>query len=199
MNNNYKVCVHAFPDGKRYIGCTHGNAKNRWQGGLGYEEQPVFSAILKYGWNNVRHYILMDGLTKDEALLYEAAFIYSWKTYTRSKGYNTILPNIAEAKEINVPSFQSCKKVRVDDIYQDDVVVRRDRRYTNSFGRQKRVRCIESGEIFENAEQASMFCSTGRKQTVYSAIKSGGASGTCMIYDDECGDIEVPAHWEYVD
>lgn len=123
--NNYKVYVHVFPDGKRYVGCTCQPVKQRWDGGLGYRGRTrVFRAILNYGWNNIRHYILMDNLTKEEAFLYEAAFIYSWKTYTKSKGYNMIAPKIDGADDINIPTFRDCIKEKVLDIYDTEIDVR---------------------------------------------------------------------------
>lgn len=193
-----------FPNGKRYVGCTKATVKQRWNGGLGYENQSlVFGAILKYGWNNIRHYILMDGLSKDEALLYEAAFIYSWKTYKKSWGYNTVFPNIAEAKEINIPTLQKCKKARVYDIYEDETSTRLDNRYLDPTKRRKwlwkKVRCIESGKVYDNAEEASWECGSSSARAIQDAIYSGYASGTCQVYNDETGTYwETPAHWEYV-
>lgn len=198
---NYKVYVHIFPDGKRYVGCTHGSVKNRWNGGLGYENQNiVFAAILKFGWNNIRHYILMDELSREDALLYEAAFIRSWKTYMKGRGYNAIAPKVSGADDINIPSFRECPKKKVDDIYTEETNVRRKRKYLNQNRRARRVRCIETGEIFDNADAASVRYGNGKTGSIYSAIRTGYASGLCDIYDDELVfEREVPAHWEYVE
>lgn len=199
MKNNYKVYVHIFPDGKRYVGCTGTPLKTRWNGGMGYEGQPVFSAILRYGWNNVRHYILIENLAKEDALLYESAFIRGWKTYTKSKGYNTIAPMIDGADDINIPTFQSCKKKKIDDFYPEDTSIRFHAKYSNPNRKTKSVRCVESGEVFDNADAASKAYSTGNAKAVQYAIYSGSASGTCLVYDDEIKcNREVPAHWEYV-
>lgn len=204
MKNNYKVYVHVFPDGKRYVGYTCRKLQARWNGGLGYEHQKlVFSAIVKFGWNNIRHYVLMENLTKDEALLYESAFINSWKTYTKSKGYNTVAPIVTGANDINIPTFQSCEKRKIIDNYDENVLIRRNTRDSNrqniKFNSAQRVRCLESGEVFANVYEAATMCGNGNEQNIYAAIKSGYASGTCLVYDDEIKcNREVPAHWEYV-
>lgn len=192
--------MHVFPDGKKYVGCTGRSLKSRWNGGFGYGESTfVFKAILKFGWNNVRHYLLMDNLTKEEAYLYEASFIRGWKTYTKSKGYNTAVPRINSADIINVPCFRKCAKVTVKDICNEENTMEK---YNNMFvdprRNSKRVRCIETNEIFKNASAASTRYSTGNAQVIRQAILTGHASGTCWIQDIECGIMEVPAHWEYI-
>lgn len=199
MKNNYIVYVHVFPNGKRYIGCTCRPPKARWNGGLGYEHQKdLFAAIVKYGWNNIRHYILIDNLTRDEALLYESAFIYGWKTYTKSYGYNAIANKIDGMDEINIPSFRSCKKIKVQDDYDETVLDRRNRRDLNRVDTTRHVKCLESGEIFKSAYDAATICGNGSERAIYQAILNGHASGTCYIRDEETGlNREVPAHWEY--
>ena len=67
MNENYKVYMHRFPNGKIYIGITCQNPEERWRGGTGYKAQLVHRAIEKYGWDAIQHIILFDGLCKEEA------------------------------------------------------------------------------------------------------------------------------------
>lgn len=203
INNkqNYKVYVHVFPDGKRYVGCTCQEPKARWSGGLGYQRgTKVFRAILKYGWNNIRHYVLMDNLTRDEALLYESAFIHGWKTYTKSYGYNTIAPKIDGSDEINIPTFRECKKKKVLDVYDIEVDVRLKLRDQAFSRRAKKVRCIETGEVFLCADTAA-FCFGYRcGATISNAIKTGRPAGRVEKYSEEYHmEYTVPAHWEYVD
>lgn len=85
--NNYCVYEHVFPDGKRYIGITK-DVEHRWQNGTGYSRQKkVYDAILKYGWKNIKHNIIVDGLTSEQAQQIE---IYLIKTLnTVDEGYNT--------------------------------------------------------------------------------------------------------------
>ena len=64
----YCVYKHTFPNGKIYIGVTSINPLRRWENGFGYRKQTVmFRAICKYGWDNIQHEILFDGLAKEEA------------------------------------------------------------------------------------------------------------------------------------
>lgn len=65
--NNYCVYKHTSPSGKVYIGQTSINPLDRWQNGKGYKKQAFYNAIKKYGWENIKHEILYDNLTKEEA------------------------------------------------------------------------------------------------------------------------------------
>lgn len=65
---NYKVYKHIFPNNKVYIGITQQTLKRRWQNGRGYYKNTFISkAINKYGWENVKHEILFENLTKEQA------------------------------------------------------------------------------------------------------------------------------------
>lgn len=218
-NKSYKVYCHVFPDGKRYIGMTCKDVKARWNGGIGYDNQKsMFYAINKYGWDNVRHYILYDNLTKNEAAVYEAALIYNWGTYKRSKGYNSVVPNIVEAKEMNMPLFRDIKKIKIEDIRHEDLDIRRIETYEKSKLKKqrkniKKVRCIETGDIFNNASSVDIYKyddidGYSKYDTSYSyansciryAIKNKSSHGRYLIYSEE--DITyfyIPAHWEYVE
>lgn len=95
---SYTVYVHTFPNGKRYVGITCQDVKRRWRDGKGYEGQVVYGAILKYGWNNVRHEILFDGLTKEQAEEEEKALIKRYDTTSHANGYNVELGGNATGK-----------------------------------------------------------------------------------------------------
>lgn len=86
-----KRCIyrHTFPDGKIYIGQTiSGNEESRWKEGVGYYGQKkVFAAIVKYGWDNIRHEIILDGLTAEEADAEEHRLIREYDSI--ASGYNT--------------------------------------------------------------------------------------------------------------
>lgn len=84
----YIVYAHIFPNGKRYVGITSQTTERRWQNGKGYKGQPVYNAICKYGWHNVEHRVLYEGLTKEEAEQKEIEIIAEWKTNDRKYGYN---------------------------------------------------------------------------------------------------------------
>lgn len=90
LESCYKVYKHTFPNNKVYIGITKQVPHKRWEsGGTGYKECPrMWNAIKKYGWENVKHEVLYDGLTKDEAESYEIALISEFKSNNENYGYN---------------------------------------------------------------------------------------------------------------
>lgn len=87
MKNN-KVYQHIAPNGKRYIGIAE-STEHRWRSnGIAYKTCPVFwNAIQKYGWDNIEHEVLIDGLTRKEAEDFEQYLIKEWNTKTPN-GYN---------------------------------------------------------------------------------------------------------------
>lgn len=89
--SNYTVYMHVCPNGKRYIGITRQSVEKRWKNGKGYsrkENTYFYKAILKYGWNNIQHQILFEGLTKKEAEDKEIELISFYKSSDRESGYN---------------------------------------------------------------------------------------------------------------
>lgn len=85
----YLVYRHTAPNGKMYIGVTSLPTYKRWRYGYGYKNNPYFfNAIQKYGWNNFKHEILLDNLTREEASLAEEIFITYWNLTQKDKGYN---------------------------------------------------------------------------------------------------------------
>lgn len=94
----YTVYMHTFPNGKRYVGITCQDVKRRWRDGKGYEGQAVYGAILKYGWNNVKHEVLFEGLTKEQAEEEEKALIKRYGTTSHANGYNVELGGNATGK-----------------------------------------------------------------------------------------------------
>lgn len=87
--NQYKVYKHTTPSGKIYIGITSQEISKRWQNGFGYANNGYFMrAIKKYGWDNIRHEILFDGLSKSEAEKKEIELIILYNSANRDYGYN---------------------------------------------------------------------------------------------------------------
>lgn len=196
----YTVYLHVFPDGKKYVGSTGTPLKTRWNGGLGYRDQKrLFGAILNTGWENIRHYILIDGLDATSAHIIEAILIRNWKTYRPSVGYNVSIPHIEGMGDFELPEL---KRTRVEDKYRLPVSERYS--YIMTHGGKirpeltKPVRLVETGQIFDSAHAAAaeMLINVSR---IYSAARNGRACGTCWIEDkDEGWCMEVPAHWEYI-
>lgn len=85
----YKVYKHTCPSGKVYIGITRQEPSKRWKNGNGYADNEHFMrAIVKYGWDNILHEILFDGLAKAEAEKKEIELIALYKSNQREFGYN---------------------------------------------------------------------------------------------------------------
>ena len=87
IKNNYSVYKHTDPNGKIYIGVAKDTIK-RWAGGHGYNGQELGEAIKKYGWNNFKHEILFENLTKEEASNIERKLILEYDSTNPEKGYN---------------------------------------------------------------------------------------------------------------
>lgn len=86
----YSVYMHIFPNGKKYIGITGQKPKDRWRvNGNGYKPQKlVYSAIKKYGWNNIKHIIIKDNLCLSDAAELEKELIAKHQTTNKCFGYN---------------------------------------------------------------------------------------------------------------
>lgn len=66
--------------------------KKRWLNGYGYSKKTQFkmyNAIQKYGWENIKHEILFENLTKEEAEEKEIELIAQYKSNQIQFGYNT--------------------------------------------------------------------------------------------------------------
>lgn len=88
-NKNWLVYKHTSPSNKVYIGITSKSPTDRWASGFGYEHQVYFfRAIVKYGWINFKHEVLLEGLTKEEAEAKEVELIAHYKSADLNFGYN---------------------------------------------------------------------------------------------------------------
>lgn len=90
MQTNYKVYMHLFPNGKRYIGITsEDNICKRWKRGKNYRNNPYFThAVEKYGWDNIKHLVFCCGLSKERAEEIERQFIRHYDSANPLHGYN---------------------------------------------------------------------------------------------------------------
>lgn len=88
QEQTWSVYRHTFPNGKVYIGISN-NPESRWDNGMGYApNQPMFRDIVHYGWRNIAHEILFDGMTEAEAHEKEKELISSYGKCGREKTYN---------------------------------------------------------------------------------------------------------------
>ena len=97
MSNKWCVYEHRFPNGKRYIGITSNDPEKRWNNGNGYKQQTkVRKAIKHYGWDNIKHTVLVDGLSREAAERLEQYLIAELDTI--GNGYNVAIGGNAGGK-----------------------------------------------------------------------------------------------------
>lgn len=139
---NYKLYVHISPSNKRYYGITGTDIKRRWDCGRGYKGCTHFhNAINKYGWENFKHEIIFNNLTKEEACLLEQIYITLYDTTNSKYGYNSTyggesfkhtedtkkrMSNIAKITH-NTPEYkeqtsQNMKEKWADDQYRQYII-----------------------------------------------------------------------------
>lgn len=87
------IYKHTFPNDKVYIGQCLGetieNAMNRWgKDGIGYKYQKIYRAIMKYGWDNIKHEIIEVVDSQEKANEREIYYIGLYNSTDNSKGYN---------------------------------------------------------------------------------------------------------------
>ena len=88
-NEQYVVYRHVSPSGKYYIGITKDYKTRTRDKHLSYKNCPVFfNAIIKYGWENIKHEIIDYCDSVEQAEERERYFISLYKTTEREFGYN---------------------------------------------------------------------------------------------------------------
>lgn len=197
----YKVYKHTTPNNKVYIGITRMDVNKRWQNGLGYSHNPHFKrAIKKYGWENIKHEVLFENLTKHEASDKERELIAQYDTTNINKGYNLdyggcycdrltpeLKKKISEAhkgkarektKEQIETLVSNIKKLWSQEEYREKEIRRIKKE--NS----RKVKCVETGKIYNSMREAS---------------KDTGANshyiGVCCRENRTSGGY----HWKYAD
>lgn len=85
----YIVYKHTTPSGKSYVGITRMSPERRWRNGDGYKKHVLFyRAIKKYGWENIKHEILFEDLTSEQAAEKEIELISKYDLCNPLNGYN---------------------------------------------------------------------------------------------------------------
>lgn len=150
----YCVYVHTFPNGKRYVGITSQRPEKRWKNGHAYQNQRyVWNAINKYGWHNIKHDVLYEGLTKFEACAIEQALIAEWKTATKEFGYNLSTGGECSATGHKV-SAETRK--RMSESHKGKNTWAKGRKNPSVSERcSKAVVCVETNVVYRNGREAS--------------------------------------------
>ena len=77
MKKLYTVYQHVTPDDMYYYGQTN-DIKRRWSSnGAGYKTTSLYPYIEKFGWDNIKHIILFENQSKEDALKIEDSLIIS--------------------------------------------------------------------------------------------------------------------------
>ena len=79
IENKYFVYKHTSPSGKVYIGITRQKrVYRRWSNGYGYKKGTLIrNAINKYGWENIKHEILLTD-QPEKAAKYAEKYLIRW-------------------------------------------------------------------------------------------------------------------------
>ena len=180
--NNYTVYMHTnLINDKKYIGITQQVPEMRWKNGKGYKSTSHFrKAIDKYGWDNFKHEILYTGLTAEEASLKEQELIKQYDTTNRLHGYNN-----STGGEVSFTFTHSAEARRKMSETHKNMPVNQYAIERMKQVNSKKVRCIETNEIFNSASEAKRI-----KQ-----IKGNHITECCNGNRKTCGGF----HWEFIE
>ena len=106
MDNCFYIYQHICPNGKVYIGQTGRLPEERWCKGNGYRGSTLFyNAIKKYGWDNIKHIILFENLSKEDADRIEISLIKKYQEqgicYNIREGGNGDIPHKFNNRKIS--------------------------------------------------------------------------------------------------
>lgn len=148
---NWSVYVHTVPNGKVYVGITSKEPKTRWNYGHGYKKCKRFwNAIVKYGWQNIKHDILYNGLTKVEAEDIERKLIAEYNSTDQRYGYN-ILPG--GDVTVGIPAWNKGLPKELQPHYGKEMPFEQRKKIAKTLS--KPVECVELSLVFESAQVAS--------------------------------------------
>lgn len=86
---SYTIYCLESPNGKRYVGMTSRDVRERWNYGTGYwGNESLNNDIYYYGWDKFEKYILFENLDQTQAENKEIELIKMWDLTNPSKGYN---------------------------------------------------------------------------------------------------------------
>ena len=206
MDNNYTVYKHTAPNGKVYIGITFRKPETRWSNGNGYSRQKHFYAtIKKYGWENIKHEILFENLSKEDACQKEIELIAQYKSNDPEFGYNQSLGGESgnfgrrHSEETKQKMSEAQKgeknhgfgkhlseetKKKISEAHKGKPLSK-EHVAKIAEANKKTVICIETGELFNSVKEAAEYAKVN--QSHLSNVLCG-RSNTAGGY-----------HWEYIE
>ena len=145
----YTVYEHInLKNNKRYIGITKQDPVKRWANGRGYiKNQEFFNDILLYGWKEgFKHNILYQNLTESEAYQKEIELIQKYDLTNPEKGYNK-----SKGGATGPGDFTKMTEW-----------ARNHKKFGQDNARSKRVKCIETNDVFGSISEAERWCNTDK-------------------------------------
>lgn len=210
MDKNYKVYKHIFPNGKVYIGITSYRwyKSARWKNGDGYNKQTYMrNAIKKYGWENIKHEILFDNLTKEEAEQKEIELIAFYKSNQREYGYNIQKGGLLRGKLSEQGRKILSDKMIYNNPMKNPIIVEKvmsktrgkhlsqERRIMMSLKSpvKKKVICLNDGNVFDSIQKASEFYNVDRSSISNVCLKKVNTAGgwSFAYFDDDNKTIRI--------
>lgn len=115
IKEKYCLYVHTnLINNKKYVGVTKREPRKRWDNGHGYySNKEFYNDILKYGWDNFTHEILLENLSKDEASEMERKYIKEYSSNKKKYGYNHTTGGL---------DYIPKPKENILDIFDDDTI-----------------------------------------------------------------------------
>ena len=217
-DKSYKIyCYTNLINNKKYIGRTKQRLNQRaGKNGKKYYGCLYFgNAIKKYGWENIKHEILFDGLSREDAFKIEIELIKEYRSNEREFGYNigtggehgstgtkwseqsrknhmaaiwSKPRNHSEERKRNIG--KGVKKHLLENpetktYFQTATKAQRD---DWDKKRSKRILCVETGDIFIGAKEAAEWAGLKNRQSIYFCCEGVGYHKTAGGY-----------HWKYVE
>ena len=197
---------------KIYIGQALDNKyKERWSNGHGYSKQYFYKDILKYGWDNFSHEILETGLSDNEVDERESFWIAFYNSTDENIGYNRDPGGKTKSLETRQRMKESWQKdsfrkekqsilmtelnKQIDRTGKNNPMYGKDRTGDKA-GRKRKVKCVETQEIFCNITGAGKWSNNGKTST------NSHISSVCKGKRKTSGQHPItkePLHWVYVD
>jgi group I intron endonuclease len=197
-----------------YIGITGQDVSKRWRNGYGYQRNEYFwRAIQKYGWQNIKHEILFDSLTKEQAEAKEIELIEKYNSTNPMFGYNldnggNSIGKRSEATKLKI-SLKNKGKHRTKEANLKNAIAHKGSRNANygkhfSEEHRRKIGDAQRGGKHPFAKTVIQFDKQGVKIKVYSstteAEKETGISRVCI--SGVCNGKQKTAggyRWSYAD
>ena len=92
QKNYFYVYIHIFPNNKKYVGVTENIIKRWGKDGIPYSSNiKMYEDIIKYGWENITHEILIKTESEVEARHLESKLIKLLDLTNDKNGYNKMI------------------------------------------------------------------------------------------------------------